>query len=288
MHKYKAVRTVAEVHSITSAAEKLGYTQSGISHQIKAVEQELGLPLLRRTRHGAELTEAGAALLPTIEQLLEAEQALLEQAALLRKEFSGSFTVGTFSSAMLHWLPEILTRFSRRYPEVKISVVNDNYSAIVASLLNDAVDCGFVTLPADPQLKVWPLRKDPMVAVLHEEDALCGFSELTAQQLAERTLIVPAEGMNYDIGKFFSQAGLSPKSHLQINDDYSAVTMVKNGLGFTILPQMLVDMLPMDGLRAVPLKDFQREIGIAVKESHYLSPVVEAFVSCVRAVLKER
>ena len=108
----------------------------------------------------------------------------------------------------------------------------------------------------------------------------------TAQQLAERTLIVPAEGMNYEVGKFFAQAGLSPQSHLQINDDYSAVTMVKNGLGFTILPKMLVDMLPMDHLRAIPLQNFQREIGIAVKETHYLSPMVEAFVSCVRTVLK--
>ena len=287
MQKYQAFSAVAELRSMTAAAEKLGYTQSGISHQIKAMEQELGLPLLKRTKYGVELTAEGTELLPAVGRLLLAEQEIREQAAALRKAYSGKLTVATFSSAMLRWLPEILERFSGRYPEIEISVVNGTYPEVVESLLSGTADCGFVNLPADPKLKVWPLKKDPMYVVVHEEDDLCAYSELTAEQLADKTFIVSAEGMDYDIGSFFTQAGVSPKLYLNLktSDDYSALAMVKSRHGFTILPELLVEALPMERLRAIPLRNFQREIGIAVRESRSTSPMAEAFLSCVRTVL---
>ena len=74
--KYEVFEKTVELGSLTRAGEELGLTQSGVSHIISALEDELGVPLLRRTRTGARLTDAGAKLMPSIRQILRAEERL--------------------------------------------------------------------------------------------------------------------------------------------------------------------------------------------------------------------
>lgn len=278
--KYSAFVTVAELGNITRAAERLGYTQSGVSHLISALETELGLPLLIRSKTGTVLTTEGIAILPYIQKVLEAEQNLSHMSFDLRGLNVGELRIGTFSSVAIHCLPGLLARFKAMYPGVEISVYNGDYARIEELLLKNMIDCGFVTLPSRKEFILQKLMTDRLLAVIPVGNPLARLAEIRPQVLEKETFIVPAEGSNYDIGKIFAQTGGLPINQLAINDDYAAVEMVRQGLGITILPELMVKNLPMEGLRAIPLQGYDREIGMAVHGSRYLSPVMRAFLAC--------
>ena len=280
--KYQAFLTVAEVGNITRAAECLGYTQSGVSHLITALETEVGLPLLIRSKTGTALTPEGEAILPYIRKVLEAEQNLTHMAFDLRGVNVGELRIGTFSSVAINWLPGLLARFKELYPGVEISIFNGDYAQVEDRLMRSEIDCGFVTMSSRKEFEFQKIMNDRLLAIVPASSQLGSKLELQPTALAEETFIVPAEGSNYDIGKVFAQSGTFPKNQLAINDDYAAVEMVRRGLGVTILPELMVANLPMDGLCAIPLLGFDREIGLAVLRSRYLSPAVREFVSCVK------
>ena len=112
--KYEVFEKTVEKASLTRAAEELGLTQSGVSHIIAAVEAELELPLLRRTRTGARLTPEGEAVIPFIREIVSQEQQLRQKAAQLRAGAAGSIRIGTFTSVATHWLPGMMMQFQQQ------------------------------------------------------------------------------------------------------------------------------------------------------------------------------
>lgn len=283
--RYTAFAAAVETGSLTRAAEKLGYTQSGVSHLIHSLEEELGLPLLLRTKGGVTLTPEGRELLPHIRSLLAAERDIQRLSEDLRGLSAGTVCVGTFSSVAIAWMPELTRRFSQQYPGIRIDILNGTYSVVEEALLSDRVDCAFVTTPSRGEFSVTPLRRDRLMALLPADDPLAGQCEVTARQLASRSYIVPAEGTEYDVGKFFSRAGEVPQVRFNAGDDYAAVAMARKGLGFTVLPALLVQDLTLDGLCAVPLPGSGREIALAVSRARCPSPALNAFVQFVQDVL---
>lgn len=222
-----------------------------------------------------------------VQQLLCLEEDVRNKAIDLRGLTAGSLRVGTFSSAAIHLLPQILSRFQERYPGVEVSVLNGDYAAVETALVNNTIDAGFVTLPSRDEFTIFPLFSDRLLAVVDAENPVGKATALELQDLKDQTFIVPAEGSNYDIGKLFAQADVYPQKWLNINDDYAAIVMVRRKLGVTILPELLVRELPMRGLRAIPLHGSERQIGLAAHHSRFLSPAVRAFLECTRAVLEQ-
>ena len=96
--KYAAFIAAAEEGNMTAAAQKLGYTQSGVSHLVHTLEQELGVQLLIRSKAGVELSPEGNALIGHIRRLIAAENAVLGAAEELRGVERGTLRIGTFSS----------------------------------------------------------------------------------------------------------------------------------------------------------------------------------------------
>ena len=283
--KYRAFAKVAELGSITRAAGQLGYTQSGVSHLVATLEEDLGVGLLVRSKSGTTLTEEGKALLPYINRILEAEQDLKNKVLDIRGLSTGNLRIGTFSSVAIHWLPGLLSGFKARYPGVEISVVNGDYAQVEGALLQGSVDCGFVTSPSRKEFSVQRLMRDRLLAVVPESSSLSGKETLEPRDLAEETFIVPAEGSDYQVGEFLARVGVPPRARLDINDDYAAVEMVRRQLGVTILPELMVQNLPLEGLCTIPLTGSEREIGLAVRRDRYLSPAVRAFLACAEEMI---
>lgn len=287
--KYQVFLTVAELGNMTHAAEKLGYTQSGVSQLIGALEKELGVELLTRSKTGTMLTAEGYTILPYIRKAVEAEQNLMNVSMELKGLQTGILRIGTFSSAAIHWLPELLAIFKERYPGVEVQINNGDYAMVEKWLMENVIDCGFVTLPSRKEFRIQSLRHDRMMAIVSEEWAEHRekeeFVELLPQELKAETFIMPAEGRNYDIGKILADLEEGPLNTIEINDDYAAVEMVRRNLGFTILPELMAQNMPEAGIRAIPIKGYDRTIGIAVHRSRYLSPAVNAFLACVKTTL---
>ena len=138
---------VSEEGSLTRAAEKLGYTQSGVSHLLSALEEELGLQLFIRRRSGTQLTAEGRQLLPYAKKLIDAAEDAERLAANLRGLEWGAVRIGSFSSVTINWLPDILQLFGEKYPNIEVEVRNGAYSAIEKELLDHRTDCSFLVEP---------------------------------------------------------------------------------------------------------------------------------------------
>ena len=109
--KYEAFEKTVELQSLTKAAQELGLTQSGVSHMLSAIEAELQLPLLKRTRTGARLTPEGEQMMPYIHEIVRQERLLRQAAERLHTLVTGKIRIGTFTSVATHWLPAMMMQF---------------------------------------------------------------------------------------------------------------------------------------------------------------------------------
>ena len=112
--KLEALLVSAKLGSFTKSAQELGYTQSGLTHMMNALEQEIGFALLERGHYGTRLTARGEQLEPAIRRFLEAGQALEAEIENVRRQENQWIRVGAYSSMALHWLPSILQQFRDR------------------------------------------------------------------------------------------------------------------------------------------------------------------------------
>lgn len=282
LSRYQAFSATADQRSLTKAAELLGYTQSGISHLLTALESELGLTLLIRSRSGVQLTSEGEHLLPYVKNMLAVYQDVQTTAASLRNVTTGLLQVGTFSSVAIHWMPHIINSFNERYPGVTINIHNCTYSIVENDLLENEIDCGFVTLPTREEFAAIPLRPDRLMVIIHRSNPLSRQPFLTPEQISQQPFILPAEGTHYDIGKAFAEVGASMNIQFDVSDDYAALALVREGLGITILPELIIRNQPLLSISAVPLKNAQRVIGLATMRLRRPSPLLEAFLNHVK------
>ena len=150
----KAFLAVAETGSFTKAADKLGYTPSGVSQLVNALEAELGFPLLIRGRKGAVPSADGEALLPAVREYLAQEKRIYELAAEVRGLSSGSVTIASYSSVATHWLPELIASFQREYPGIRIKLMEGIRQEVCRWLDEGAADVGFLSY-AQPMPYDW-------------------------------------------------------------------------------------------------------------------------------------
>ncbi|MCQ2557931.1 MAG: LysR family transcriptional regulator, partial [Oscillospiraceae bacterium] len=164
--KYEAFAAVLDTGSLTAAAERLGCTQSAVSHSISSLEEEMGFSLLKRGRAGVHLTEEGEQLLPAVRNVLNSMEHLNQVAASIRGLDAGTVKVGTFTSVAVHWLPGVLKEFQQDYPGVKVTLLNGDYHDVEQWLQDGSIDIGFVNVPCSVPCESIPLMEDRLLAIV--------------------------------------------------------------------------------------------------------------------------
>ena len=120
--KLEILMTTVDLGSFTKASEVVGYTQSGLTHMMDALEREVGFPLLQRNHNGIQLTEQGNRLMPAIREFLQANANLENQIRAVAQEKTEVIRIAAYSSIAMHWMPEILYRFKRLCPGVSVDL----------------------------------------------------------------------------------------------------------------------------------------------------------------------
>lgn len=238
--KLEAFEKTVDCSSLTLAAKELGLTQSGVSHMIASLEAELQLPLLKRTRTGARLTPEGERLMPHIRQLVQQEKLLRQAAAELHTLLTGKIRIGTFTSVATHWLPAMMMQFQQKYPQVDFQLFNGDYHDIDTWLSSGSVDLAFTTLPARPGCVCTPLYDDALAAVLPKGHPLAAQRVCQVRALAAEPFISLLEASNHDARRAFRAVGIKPNIRFETKDDYAVIAMVRQGLGVSIMPSLLL------------------------------------------------
>jgi len=238
--KYEVFEKTVELSSLTRAAEELGLTQSGVSHIIAAIEEEFGFPLMSRSRMGARLTPEGEKIMPYIRAILRSQEQLEQTAAELRGLSAGTVRLGTFTSVAVHWLPGMMQEFQGMYPRVEFKLFNGDYHDVDRWLSDGSIDLGFVALPTEVKCECIPLKEDRLLAVLPPDHPLAGQSVCPVKDVAKEPFISLLESSDNDSRRALDAAGVRPNIRFTTKDDYAIIAMVSQGLGVSIMPELLL------------------------------------------------
>ena len=258
--KIQQLRSLSEVArrnlSVSAAPQALFTSQPGISKQIKALEEELGIKLF--TRHGKRLTaltEPGRAVLAIAERIL-AEAANMKRAG---EEFAneklGSLTIATTHTQARYALPKAVAAFKRRYPDVQLVIHQGNPTQICEMVLRGEADFAVATeqIALYPELVSLPCYQWNRCVVVPARHALAKVRPLTLEAVAKYPIVT------YDfafanrslVEKAFEQRGLKPKVVLTALDADVIKTYVELGLGVGIMAGMAFNARRDQGLKAL-------------------------------------
>ena len=278
IQKYMAFVKAAEFGSFTKAAEALDYTQSGISRMINDLETEWGVFLFERGRAGISLTSDGLKLLPQLKRICNEYETLMTQIEELNDMQSGMIRIGTFSSVASHWLPNIIRIFKKDYPKIDFELLLGDYSEIESWILNGRVDFGFVRLPSKAELETIFLEKDRLLVVIPQNHPLANCEKFPINDLLNSPFMLLEKGEKAEISEIFELHHISPQVNFTTWDDYAIMSMVENGLGISILPELILKRVPHKIIaKELEIPAF-RNIGIAMREQKSLSLASKRFL----------
>lgn len=244
MSQLRTFRTVAETLNFTRASERLHLTQSAISHQIKALEGELGEPLFIRGKRGVKLSQAGKVALEYAERILEDAETLRESVRGRAGNLRGRVRVAAATQAFVNLFADLFEQFMRRHTEVELTFrTTVSTEQTVADILNGTADVGFASLPVNsPALQVTELFTDELVVIVGREHRLARRRSIRVEEIEAERLILFERGASVRraTDDFFKKVGINPRLTLESNDTYFIKHMVANGLGVSLLPAWAV------------------------------------------------
>lgn len=293
---------VAEEGHITRAAERLGMQQPPLSQQLKAMERELDVQLLRRKPRGVELTDAGRALLADARAMCAQLDRAIDATKRAARGEQGRLCVALTSTTPFHPLvPRSVRAFRETCPMVALTVEECLSNESIERLRQQSIDAAFIrtSLSEANELSVYTLLEEPMVAALPSNHALLrrhGDAAITMKHLADETFILygpPGTGM-YDATIAACQAaGFNPRvgnlaaSTQQAPRIGSTLSLVAAGLGVTCVPSSLQRM-NLEGVvyrRIKPAEQPKTALNLASRRGDP-SAVVRQFVNVVRRTAK--
>ena len=283
IQKYQALVETVRAGSISAAARRLSYSQSGVSRMIADLERDWGISLLERGRKGVRLTADGQQVMPFVEAVCEDQRRLRERVAEVVGAQTGLIVIGTFSSVATHLIPPAIERFTREHPGIEYELRMGDYSEIESWVADGLVDFGF--LPYPPQEPREDLARevvatDELMAVVPQGHELAAREAISLDELAAEPFILLERGSDNEISPLFETAGLSPTVCLSTWDDYAIMSMVENDLGVSILPNLILTRCPYRIERRPLDPPVTRDLA-AVYRPGLLSTPARAFLDCL-------
>lgn len=275
----RAFLKVNETGSFSRAAETLFITQPAISKRISTLEQSLGTLLFDRIGKTVQLTEAGLALLPNYQRILEEINESHRIISNLRETTSGKLKLATSHHIGLHRLPPVLKQFSRKYPEVALELQFMDSEQATQLVLQGEIELGIITLPSQPdeRLSLQKIWADPMHCVVACDHPLAANKKITRQQLLNEPSILPSSG-TYTRALINAALKITDETNILMETNYleTIKAMIKIGLGWGVIPDSMLD----DSLRILPLKNIkmQRELGVVFHRARTSSSAANALM----------
>lgn len=275
------VVAVAEERSFTRAAKKCHVVQSALSHQIKALETELGTALFARTSRRVELTAAGEAFLLQARASLEAADRALLAASAADGSIQGTLTVGIIPTVAALNIPEVLGKFTRQHPAVKIKLQVGASDAFVEAISQGAMDIAFLGLPdslppAGVDSKI--LAHEKLVAVVSASHSLANRRRLRLSEIAAEPFVDFPNGSTGRIPSdlAFQAAGLQRTVAFEAMTTDMFLGLVRENLAVALLSP---EVIPSSAdLRSIPVVAGPTRIEYLAWSSFNPSPAATAFV----------
>ena len=287
LRHFLALEAVAREGSFGKAARSLGYTQSAVSQQIAALERLVGQRLVERPGgpKPVSLTEAGRLLLKHADAIAARVAAAQADLAAFEDGAAGTLNVGVFQSVGQRILPELMSRYLREWPQLKVSLMESpNDEELLTQVERGELDVTFSDLPLpEGPFESLELMRDPYVLVVAADSPLAGRDTTpTVRELADLDLI----GHKHCRTIKQLEANIRLPLHFVFRSDHNQTVqaMVASGVGAALVPRLTMDPDdPATKLIELP-KLPPRLIGVAWHRDRYRTPAAHAFVETAQAV----
>ena len=283
--KFKVLLTAVDMGSFSAAAAKLGYTQSGLTHMMNALEDELGFSLLQRGYFGVKLTPGGERIIPTIRQLVACEDALENEIELVKSYGDNVIRIGAYSSMAATILPVIVERLSAEFADVTVNIQTGTVTELYGGLDEGRFDVCFCTKKTRYDFKWTVLGNDPFYAIL-PKDYPAG-EDFPVSGFNGTKFLMPGLGFDDEIGAVFNEYGVKPFVTPTYVDDPAIISMVEHGLGISMLSRLIlvghradIKMLPV-----VP--EVSRTLAVAVRQDKVLGAPLKRLLAITKDFTKE-
>ncbi|ADV66649.1 LysR family transcriptional regulator [Deinococcus maricopensis] len=281
---------LAEEGHFGRAAERVYVVQQALSSSIKALEDELGVPLVQRTTRRVQLTPAGQEFLQGARATLAlAEQTVARARAAARGEV-GRLVVGFVSGLAFGGLPEIVRTFRETYPHVAVELRELTAQEQEAALRAHTIDVGLMLLPVrDPTLAREALWQQPLVAALPAGHPLARKRRLRIHDLAREPFVFFPR---YLRATYFDQVmtwcergGFTPRIVQEAIEVPTLLSLVAAGIG-VFLPIRFFERVALPGVTYRPVEDAPIVEIDAVWRRDDDQPALRAFLNVAHTVLR--
>jgi DNA-binding transcriptional LysR family regulator len=275
---------VAEEANFTRAAQRVHISQSGVSAQVKALENELGAELFDRSGRVARLTEAGRVALQYAEVALNAASALREAIDEVKGLVRGHLTIGMVTGCEITPLFAALAAFHREHPAIELELLEDDSRTLVNSVRTGLADIALVGVAGTPpeHLSAQVLSSESLVVLVPPDHPQAGERGLPLTELMAHSLVTLPEGTG--IRAAFDEACVSesliPDVVLVASSPAAVADMAARGLGVAVLSESMGKLHP--GLVAVPITGVTIPALLALVWRPRTSPALAALLPHLR------
>lgn len=280
---------LAREKHFTRAAAICGVTQPTLSGRIRQLEEEFGIPIVKRGHRFHGLTPEGEQIVKRATSILEDWEAMQQDLGRMKGHLAGQVTIGVIPSA----LPRVvlLTRqIGEEFPGIGFTILSMSSQEIRQGLDNFQLDAGITYLDNEPiaQVRMATLYRERFRLITPLDHPLAGRKVVTWTEAASYplALLTPDMQNRRIVNAAFEEAGVTPIAKIETNSIIALVTHVRDGQLAAVLPELSLDAFGrLDGITAIPLEEphVDHAVGLVVPDRDPLSPLVDAFY---RAALK--
>ncbi len=282
LRQLKVFEAVARHLNYTRAAGELHLTQPAVSMQVRQLEESLGVPLFEQLGKRVHLTEAGQEVLTyarTVTQQLDELEAVLNRL----KGLSGGRLRISVATTANYFIPTLLGTFSRRYPDVTVSLDVTNRETLLRQLTENIVDLVIMGQPpAGLDVEAQAFMDNPLVIVAPPNHPLADQKKIPLTRLQDEVFLVrePGSGTRIAMERFFAERGMRLKTGMEVGSNEAIKQSVQAGLGLGLLSRATIEQeLVLKRLAVLDVADFpiMRHWYVVHRRGKRLSAAAEAF-----------
>lgn len=275
---------VARRGGFTRASEALHVTQPAVSKMIKALEEELGTPLLLRERRQVTLTQAGRLVLERAQGVLDSMRVIEEEVVQLTSLRRGRLRLGLPPIVGVTYFPQLLAEFHRAHPGIVLEIREEGSHNIEKLVLDRDLDVGAVVLPTDEEaFGTLPFVSDALGVVLHPGHPLAGRRSLPLRDLRDSHFVFyrPDYALHGHILDACRRSGFTPEVVSESSHWDFIVELVAANIGVALLPQTICRQLDERRVRSIPMSDplIPWKVALIWRRDRHLPPATRAWLA---------
>lgn len=282
---------IADLNSFSKAAMELGYTQSTVTMQIKALEEELQVSLFDRIGKTIRLTEKGSVLLTYAKEIqFQTEQ--IKQQLLNSNDLCGELRIGAFESICYTLLPPVLKQFHEQYPAVSLTIKTGSFTELRRLLNSNQIDLLWI-FDHPIQVPNWCCALStpyPLLILSNPFTPFVSKKSLKLEELSNAPFLLSEQGCQYrrELEQVFSRYHLPFSPVMEIDNIEIIRQFIKSGLGLGFLPAFLVqDDLLEGSLLPIQVKNtsFSMYSQLLYHKEKWITPTIKAFLSIAPSIV---